>query len=90
MSLKGWFYLSDCTNLQEWLEPVHLSQVQTRDDRKGDRHGELPQVGLLLLFLPFYLANFLCRQEHAVVSSSHQSEPVGNHDFAVNEDSLNE
>ena len=60
--------------------------MQTGDDRKGDGHGELPQVGLRLLLFTFYLANFLCGQEHAVVSSSHQSKPVGNYDFAaVNE-----
>ena len=72
------------------IEPLHLSQVQTGDDRKGDGHGELPQVGLRLLLFTFCLANFLCGQEHAVVSSSHQSELVGNYDFAVNENSLNE
>ena len=64
--------------------------MQTGDDRKGDGHGELPQVGLRLLLFTFYLADFLFGQEHAVVSSSHQSKPVGNYDFAVNEDSLNE
>ena len=64
--------------------------MQTGDDRKGDGHRELPQVGLLLRLFIIYLANFLCGQEHAVVSSSHQSKPVGNYDFAVNEDSLNE
>ena len=69
---------------------MHLSQVQTGDDRKGDGHGELPQVGLLLLLLTFCLANFLCGQEHAVVSSSHQSEPVGKYDLAINKYSLNE
>ena len=61
--------LSNFTNLQERLEPVHLSQVQAGDDRKGNRHGELPQVGLNLLLFTFCLANLLCGQEHAVVSS---------------------
>ena len=65
---------------------MHLSQVQAGDDRKGDGHGELPQVGLRLLLF----TNFLCGQEHAVVSSSHQSKPVAKYDFAVNENSLNE
>ena len=69
---------------------MHLSQVQTDDDGKGDRLGELPQVGLHLLLFTFYFTNFLYGQEHAVVSSSHQSKPVGNYDFAVNESSLNE
>ena len=91
MSRKvGVYFKSQTTNLQERLEPVHLSEVQTGDDRKGDRHGELPQVGLHLLLFTFYFTNFLCGQEHAVVSSSHQSKPLGKYDFAVNENSLNE
>ena len=63
---------------------MHLSQVQTGDDGKGDRLGELPQVGLHLLLFTIYLAKFLCGQEHAVVYSSHQSKPVGKCDYAVN------
>ena len=64
--------------------------MQTGDDRKGDGHGELPQVGLRLLLFTFCLANFLCGQEHAVVSSSHQSNPIGKYDLAVNKYLLNE
>ena len=66
------------------IEPLHLSQVQAGDDRKGDGLGKFPQVGLNLLLFTFCLTNFLCGQEHAVVSSSHQSKPVGKYDFAVN------
>ena len=85
MSLKvGNDYKSQTTNLQDRFGPVHLSQVQTGDDGKGDRLGELPQVGLHLLLFTIYLAKFLCGQEHAVVYSSHQSKPVGKCDFAVN------
>ena len=91
MSLKvGNDFKSQTTNLQERLEPVHLSQVQAGDDRKGDGLGKFPQVGLNLLLFTFCLTNFLCGQEHAVVSSSHQSNQIGKHDFAVNEHSLNE
>ena len=85
MSRKvGVYFKSQTTNLQERLEPVQMSQVQTGDHRKGDGHGELPQVGLRLLFFTFYLAYFLCGQGFAVVSSRHQSKPVGRYDLSVN------
>ena len=80
---KSGFDITIFTNLQDRFEPVHLSQVQTRDDWESNRHGELPQVQLYNLF-PFSLldlfsqnlfsshTHFLFGQELAVIPSNNQ------------------